>query len=860
MPEALRKRQRFTPEDTLPPAEFELASASDAMSAFEQICLSIPASGAVIAVRDAAGLRCVGSLGDAAEVGSHLPPDFGMALECLETGSVVFSDLTDDAQRLLHVGLTMEGVSQVRSAVALPMRAGGSIIGLIAVFSQRESSIQPRDVKALDRIANFWGPLMADEWFPDGIPATIAPDTPVSESVQHEEPPLTETRLQQERNEVTSHQETQEEPASIATVAPDSEPYGVRHSRAPFDAPPTPPSSTAEAHVAPQSVEPPHGMPRFDAAFDAPPIPESSAVAPPVDPTPLKSEVAAAVPELDETPKTPPSISTAEIGALTAASRRFESPVFLAPAESIPPEALHPGEPQRQTWLIVLAVFLIVLLPFWYLKSHSSHTGAIARNSASASNAKSTPTTKPDANSAITSSASPNTSAASAKIPTSTNAPAIESPQISRTPIPDDDMPKPLPDLNTPPPVNNATTTPNTPKPSLPALLGRILKSPNSSPATPQTDSAAPSAPDIASAPQPAPSNDATTNESPAPVNTTPEPAPEPEPAQPINPAATLQPPNFTLAQTLKAHSGWVSSVAFSPNGQLASGSWDRTVKFWDLSTGREVRAAAGKLKQVQALAFTRDGKLLAVEDAGDTITLIDTSTGQPIRELPTDKAVPSVGISWVYSIAFSPDGRWLASAVDDKTVRVWDVTTGTKIRDLTGPRRPVVYAAFSPNGELVATGNDDKSIQIWNVASGAPTITLSGHKKVINAVAFSPDGKVLASASADKTIRVWDILGGKHIRTLSGHQAAVSSISFSPDGRWLASGSWDKTVRIWNVATGKEVQTLRPDARAIYSVTFDPRGRWLAAGSEDGGIEIWQWNAAASNSNPASMDSKATP
>jgi hypothetical protein len=158
MPEALRKRQPFSPEDTLPPAEFELASASDAMSAFEQICLSIPASGAVIAVRDAAGLRCVGSLGDAAEVGSHLPPDFGMAIECLETGSVVFSDLTDDAQRLLHVGLTMEGVSQIRSAVALPMRAGGAIIGLIAVFSQRESSIQPRDVKALDRIANFWGP------------------------------------------------------------------------------------------------------------------------------------------------------------------------------------------------------------------------------------------------------------------------------------------------------------------------------------------------------------------------------------------------------------------------------------------------------------------------------------------------------------------------------------------------------------------------------------------------------------------------------------------------------------------------------------------------------------------------------
>ena len=261
-----------------------------------------------------------------------------------------------------------------------------------------------------------------------------------------------------------------------------------------------------------------------------------------------------------------------------------------------------------------------------------------------------------------------------------------------------------------------------------------------------------PTAPDItaslqpSAAPQPEPTeNSAASSNAEAP----------PEPAQPIDPAA-FQPPNFALTQTLKAHSGWVSSLAFSPNGKLASGSWDRTVKFWDLPTGRELHAVADKLKQVQAVAFTHDGKLLAAEDAAYTVTIFDAASGQPIRELPTDKAVPSVGISWVYSIAFSPDGRWLASAVDDKTVRIWDVATGAKIRDLAGPRRPVVYVAFSPNGELVATGNDEKSIQIWNVASGAPTSTLTGHKKVINAVAFSPNGTLLASASADKTIRVW--------------------------------------------------------------------------------------------------------
>ena len=174
MPEALRKRLRLNPEDTLPAAEFDLHSATDAMSAFEHVCLAIPASGALIAVRETARLRCVASLGDAPEVGSHVPPDFGIAVECFETGSAVSADFSDDAERVLRVGMTMEGVSQIRSAVTLPMRTGDVIIGLIAVFSLRESAIQSRDIKSLARIADFWGPLMADEWFPDGIPAAIA--------------------------------------------------------------------------------------------------------------------------------------------------------------------------------------------------------------------------------------------------------------------------------------------------------------------------------------------------------------------------------------------------------------------------------------------------------------------------------------------------------------------------------------------------------------------------------------------------------------------------------------------------------------------------------------------------------------
>jgi hypothetical protein len=309
-------------------------------------------------------------------------------------------------------------------------------------------------------------------------------------------------------------------------------------------------------------------------------------------------------------------------------------------------------------------------------------------------------------------------------------------------------------------------------------------------------------------------------------------------------------PPDFVLERTFKAHNGWVTAVAFSPDGaRLASGSWDRTVKFWEVASGEQLGAVATDAKEVQSLAFSRDGHWLATENSSDTTSLRDPSTGQEIRTLPSDKALGPLGSNWVYSIAFSPDGRWLASALDDKTVRLWDVNTGRKVRDLTGLRRAVVYIAFSPDGRLLATGDDQKNIRIWDPASGEEMYKLTGHKKPVYAVAFSPDGRWLASASADKTVKIWDLATGHELHTLAGHGNMVSSLAFSPDGRWLVSGSWDKTIKIWDVETGREVQTLAAHDHPVYSVTFDPRGQWLASGSEDGTIKLWRLASTAEQS-----------
>jgi hypothetical protein len=304
--------------------------------------------------------------------------------------------------------------------------------------------------------------------------------------------------------------------------------------------------------------------------------------------------------------------------------------------------------------------------------------------------------------------------------------------------------------------------------------------------------------------------------------------------------------PDFVLDRTVKGHSSWVTGVAFSSdNRRLASGSWDETVKVWDVPTGQQLSALSGKVKEVQALAFSSDGRWLATENSSDTVTLWDAATGTEVRMLPSNKPVGAPGTNWVYSIAFSPDGRWLASGIDSKTVRIWEVSTGRAVRDLTALRRSVIYVEFSPDGHLLASGDDDKTIGIWDVSTGKEIQKLSGHKKTIYAAAFSPNGRWLASASADKTVRLWDIAAGRDVYTLTGHGNIVTSLSFSPDSRWLASGSWDKTVKIWDVETGHEAQSLAAESHPIYSVAFDSCGRWLASGSEEGTINLWRLSGA---------------
>jgi len=326
---------------------------------------------------------------------------------------------------------------------------------------------------------------------------------------------------------------------------------------------------------------------------------------------------------------------------------------------------------------------------------------------------------------------------------------------------------------------------------------------------------------------------------------------------------------SLRLAGYLEGHNGWVTSIATTieaPN-TIVSGSRDKSVIVWDLSAnGGENRFGAAKRRLTGHSHFVQD-----VVISSDAQFALSGSWDNTLRLWEINKGVTTkrfVGHEKeVLSVAFSADNRQIVSASRDKTIKLWNTlgeckhTFGERSGEAHNDWVSCVRFSPNPSAPLVVSSGWDSLIKVWNLNNCKLKTNLIGHNGKVNTVTVSPDGTLCASGGKDGIAMLWDINEGRHLYSLPASDQ-INALAFSPTKYWLCAAT-PTCIKVYNLETKSTIDELgkitsstnEADKIAFFldptknkfnfpecvSLAWSANGDTLFAGYTDGKIRVWQ-------------------